>query len=96
MVADARVRRRQTGTEQRPRRRARAGAAGLVVGLPVGGGGGGAAHRRALHRRTARVDGEVVDELPVDLDALVATSVWMAEQLSRPAPSRVVKALAGG
>lgn len=32
----------------------------------------------------------------VDLDALVETSVWMAEQLGRPAPSRVVKALAGG
>lgn len=32
----------------------------------------------------------------VDLDALVETSVWMAEQLGRPSPSRVVKALAGG
>lgn len=31
----------------------------------------------------------------VDLDALVATSVWMAGQLGRPSPSRVVKALAG-
>ncbi|MGE9807827.1 hydroxymethylglutaryl-CoA lyase [Janibacter sp. G1551] len=31
----------------------------------------------------------------VDLDALVATSVWMAEQLGKPSPSRVVKALAG-
>ncbi|WP_298751442.1 hydroxymethylglutaryl-CoA lyase [uncultured Serinicoccus sp.] len=31
-----------------------------------------------------------------DLDDLVATSTWMAEQLGRPAPSRVVKALAGG
>ncbi|EWT00702.1 hydroxymethylglutaryl-CoA lyase [Intrasporangium oryzae NRRL B-24470] len=31
----------------------------------------------------------------VDLDALVETSVWMAEQLGRPSPSRVVKALAG-
>jgi hydroxymethylglutaryl-CoA lyase len=31
----------------------------------------------------------------VDLDALVATSVWMAEQLGRPSPSRVVRALAG-
>ena len=35
-------------------------------------------------------------ETGVDLDALVATSVWMAEQLGRPAPSRVVKALACG
>ncbi|MEP7034321.1 MAG: hydroxymethylglutaryl-CoA lyase [Dermatophilaceae bacterium] len=32
----------------------------------------------------------------VDLDALVATSVWMAGQLGRPSPSRVVTALAGG
>lgn len=31
----------------------------------------------------------------VDLEALVATSVWMAEQLGRPSPSRVVQALAG-
>lgn len=31
----------------------------------------------------------------VDLDALVRTSLWMAEQLGRPSPSRVVKALAG-
>jgi hydroxymethylglutaryl-CoA lyase len=31
----------------------------------------------------------------VDLDALVETSVWMAERLGRPSPSRVVRALAG-
>jgi hydroxymethylglutaryl-CoA lyase len=31
----------------------------------------------------------------VDLAALVRTSVWMAEQLGRPAPSRVVRALSG-
>ncbi|QWF79313.1 hydroxymethylglutaryl-CoA lyase [Amycolatopsis sp. CA-230715] len=31
----------------------------------------------------------------VDLDALVATSAWMAERLGRPSPSRVVNALAG-
>ncbi|OZM77704.1 hydroxymethylglutaryl-CoA lyase [Pseudonocardia sp. MH-G8] len=31
----------------------------------------------------------------VDLDALVGTSVWMAEQLGRPSPSRVVRALGG-
>ena len=31
----------------------------------------------------------------VDLDALVATSVWLAERLGRPSPSRVVRALAG-
>jgi hydroxymethylglutaryl-CoA lyase len=31
----------------------------------------------------------------VDLDALVATSSWMAGQLGRPSPSRVVRALAG-
>ncbi len=30
-----------------------------------------------------------------NLDALVATSTWMAEQLGRPSPSRVVRALAG-
>ena len=30
----------------------------------------------------------------VDLDALVRVSVWMAEQLGRPSPSRVVQALA--
>jgi hydroxymethylglutaryl-CoA lyase len=29
----------------------------------------------------------------VDLDALVQTSVWMAAQLGRPSPSRVVQAL---
>jgi hydroxymethylglutaryl-CoA lyase len=29
----------------------------------------------------------------VDLDALVAASVWMAERLGRPSPSRVVRAL---
>jgi len=32
----------------------------------------------------------------IDLDALVDTSVWMAEQLGRPSPSRVVQALARG
>ncbi len=31
----------------------------------------------------------------VDLEALVETSVWMATQLGRPSPSRVVRALAG-
>ena len=31
----------------------------------------------------------------VDLEKLVATSVWMAEQLGKPSVSRVVKALAG-
>lgn len=31
----------------------------------------------------------------VDLDTLVATSVWMAGQLGRPSPSRVVAALGG-
>ena len=31
----------------------------------------------------------------VDLDKLVDTSVWMARQLGRPSPSRVVNALAG-
>ncbi|MEQ6902968.1 hydroxymethylglutaryl-CoA lyase [Nocardioides sp. YIM 152588] len=32
----------------------------------------------------------------VDLDAVVATSAWMAGQLGRPSPSAVVRALAGG
>jgi hydroxymethylglutaryl-CoA lyase len=32
----------------------------------------------------------------VDLDALVRTSTWMAEQLGRPSPSAVVRALSGG
>lgn len=31
----------------------------------------------------------------VDLDALVETSAWMARQLGRPSPSRVVRALTG-
>ncbi len=35
-------------------------------------------------------------ETGVDLEKLVTTSVWMAEQLGRPSPSRVVTALAGG
>ncbi|MGZ4533212.1 MAG: hydroxymethylglutaryl-CoA lyase, partial [Mycobacteriaceae bacterium] len=30
----------------------------------------------------------------IDLTSLVATSVWMAQQLGRPSPSRVVSALA--
>lgn len=34
-------------------------------------------------------------ETGVDLEALVATSAWMAEQLGRPSPSNVVRALAG-
>ena len=31
----------------------------------------------------------------VDLGALAATSVWLAGQLGRPSPSRVVTALGG-
>ncbi len=34
-------------------------------------------------------------ETGVDLDALVATSVWMAARLGRPSPSKVVQALGG-
>jgi len=34
-------------------------------------------------------------ETGVDLEALVETSVWMAQQLGRPSPSNVVRALAG-
>jgi hydroxymethylglutaryl-CoA lyase len=33
-------------------------------------------------------------ETGVDLEALAATSGWMAAQLGRPSPSRVVQALA--
>ena len=40
------------------------------------------------------LDGLGIDH-GADLDALVETSVWMAGQLGRPSPSRVVKALAG-
>jgi hydroxymethylglutaryl-CoA lyase len=29
----------------------------------------------------------------VDLDHLIATSVWMADRLGRPSPSRTVRAL---
>ena len=32
-------------------------------------------------------------ETGVDLGALTATSVWLAEQMGRPSPSRTVKAL---
>lgn len=35
-------------------------------------------------------------ETGVDLEALVATSTWMAGRLGRPSPSRVVTALSGG
>jgi hydroxymethylglutaryl-CoA lyase len=35
-------------------------------------------------------------ETGVDLEALVATSVWLAGVLGRPSPSRVVQALTGG
>ena len=35
-------------------------------------------------------------ETGVDLDALVETSAWMAQQLGKASPSRVVKALSGG
>ncbi|HEX2704880.1 MAG TPA: hydroxymethylglutaryl-CoA lyase, partial [Candidatus Lustribacter sp.] len=35
-------------------------------------------------------------ETGVDLEALVETSAWLARQLGRPSPSRVVRALAGG
>jgi hydroxymethylglutaryl-CoA lyase len=34
-------------------------------------------------------------ETGADLEKLVATSVWMAEQLGKPSPSRVVQALVG-
>jgi hydroxymethylglutaryl-CoA lyase len=34
-------------------------------------------------------------ETGVDLEKLVATSIWMSEELGKPSPSRVVQALAG-
>ena len=34
-------------------------------------------------------------ETGVDLEKLVATSTWMAQQLGRPSPSAVVRALGG-
>jgi hydroxymethylglutaryl-CoA lyase len=40
------------------------------------------------------LDGLGIDH-GVDLDALVATSAWMAQRLGRPSPSRVVRALGG-
>jgi hydroxymethylglutaryl-CoA lyase len=36
-----------------------------------------------------------VDDTGVDLEALVATSGWLAGHLGRPSPSRVVRALIG-
>src|SRR6478609_261242 len=45
-----------------------------------------------VHRLIEALDARGIG---VDLDALVGTSVWMAEQLDRPSPSRVVAALAG-
>jgi hydroxymethylglutaryl-CoA lyase len=41
------------------------------------------------------LDGAGVDT-GIDVDALVATSTWMAGHLGRPSPSRVVRALSGG
>jgi hydroxymethylglutaryl-CoA lyase len=40
------------------------------------------------------LDGMGIDT-GVDLGELVATSVWLAGELGRPSPSRVVRALAG-
>jgi hydroxymethylglutaryl-CoA lyase len=34
-------------------------------------------------------------ETGVDLDALAATSAWLAGELGRPSPSRAVRALTG-
>ena len=41
------------------------------------------------------LDGLDIDH-GVDLDSMVETSAWMAQQLGRPSPSAVVRALAGG
>ena len=75
--------------------------AGVTVVDAATGGLGGCPYAKSATGNLATedlvwlLDGAGV-ETGIDLDALVATSVWMAEQLGRPAPSRVVKALAGG
>ena len=57
-----------------------------LVGAAEGGQRGWTAWRR---RRCAAI------RTGVDLESLLATSAWMAQQLGKPSPSRVVKALAG-
>ena len=70
-----------------------------VVDASTGGLGGcpyakSATGNLATEDRVWALDGAGV-ETGVDLSALVETSVWMAEHLGRPSPSRVVRALSG-
>lgn len=74
--------------------------AGVTVVDSAAGGLGGCPYAKSATGNLATedlvwaLDGAGV-ETGVDLGALVETSRWMAEQLGRPSPSRVVKALAG-
>ncbi len=65
-------------------------AAGGLGGCPFA---GSATGNLATEDLVWQLDGLGI-ETGVDLDALVATSVWMAGQLGRPSPSRTVAALA--
>ena len=66
-------------------------AAGGLGGCPYA---GSATGNLATEDLVWMLDGLGVEH-GVDLDALVATSRWMAEQLGKPSPSRVVRALGG-
>ena len=74
--------------------------AGVTVVDSAAGGLGGCPYAKSATGNLATedlvwaLDGAGV-ETGVNLGVLVETSRWMAEQLGRPAPSRVVKALAG-
>jgi hydroxymethylglutaryl-CoA lyase len=74
---------------------------GVTVVDAAAGGLGGCPYARSATGNLATedlvwaLDGAGV-ETGVDLDALVATSTWMAAHLGRPSPSRVVRALSGG
>jgi hydroxymethylglutaryl-CoA lyase len=82
--------------------------ANVVAGLEAGitefdsaaGGLGGCPYARSATGNLATedlvwlLDGLGIEH-GVDLGSLVATSVWLAGQLGRPSPSRVVNALAG-
>lgn len=66
-------------------------AAGGLGGCPYA---GSATGNLATEDLVWMLDGLGVEH-GVDLDALAATSAWMAEQLGKPSPSRVVRALHG-
>ena len=71
---------------------------GVAVVDSSAGGLGGCPYAKSATGNLATEDLWALDgagvETGVDLAALVETSVWMAEQLGRPSPSRVVTALA--